>query len=371
MFTSMTITCPHFSEVVIFGWLVFLSHFVHESQARAYFVFGDSVVDIGNNNYLFTRARANSPPYGIDHPTHRATGRFSNGLNLADIVGEKIGAKPLLPYLSPELLGERLLTGANFASAGVGILNDTGIQFGEILRIGTQLDLFEEYQEKVSALTGKDRAQRLVNQAATLIVLGGNDFINNYYLVPFSFRSRQYAIPEYVQHLIQEYQKILMRLYELGGRRVIVTGIGPIGCVPGILARRSTRGECVAELQQAAASFNTQLATMIRALNKKLGSETFVAAQAFNMKMNLISNPQAFGFKSSNEACCGQGPFNGRGLCTARSNLCSSRDLHVFWDQYHPSERAARLIAEQMMSGSDKYMSPMNLSTIIELDSRI
>jgi len=45
------------------------------------------------------------------------------------IVGKGIGSEPTLPYLSPELYGERLLVGANFASAGIGILNDTGIQF--------------------------------------------------------------------------------------------------------------------------------------------------------------------------------------------------------------------------------------------------
>jgi hypothetical protein len=44
-------------------------------------------------------------------------------------IGEKIGSEPTLPYLSPELDGERLLVGANFASAGIGILNDTGVQF--------------------------------------------------------------------------------------------------------------------------------------------------------------------------------------------------------------------------------------------------
>ena len=43
--------------------------------------------------------------------------------------GEHLGAEPVLPYLSPELRGAKLLVGANFASAGVGILNDTGIQF--------------------------------------------------------------------------------------------------------------------------------------------------------------------------------------------------------------------------------------------------
>lgn len=46
-----------------------------------------------------------------------------------DILGEKMGMEPTMPYLSPLLKGEKLLVGANFASAGVGILNDTGIQF--------------------------------------------------------------------------------------------------------------------------------------------------------------------------------------------------------------------------------------------------
>jgi len=44
-------------------------------------------------------------------------------------LGEKIGSEATLPYLSPQLNGEKLLVGANFASAGVGILNDTGFQF--------------------------------------------------------------------------------------------------------------------------------------------------------------------------------------------------------------------------------------------------
>lgn len=54
--------------------------------ARAFFVFGDSLVDNGNNNYLATTARADSPPYGIDYPTHQPTGRFSNGRNIPDFI---------------------------------------------------------------------------------------------------------------------------------------------------------------------------------------------------------------------------------------------------------------------------------------------
>ncbi|THG21437.1 hypothetical protein TEA_001055 [Camellia sinensis var. sinensis] len=57
-----------------------------QAEARAFFVFGDSLVDSGNNDYLATTARADNPPYGIDYPTHRPTGRFSNGLNIPDIL---------------------------------------------------------------------------------------------------------------------------------------------------------------------------------------------------------------------------------------------------------------------------------------------
>ena len=45
------------------------------------------------------------------------------------MIGEELGYEPPLPYLSPALTGKKLLGGANFGSAGIGILPDTGIQF--------------------------------------------------------------------------------------------------------------------------------------------------------------------------------------------------------------------------------------------------
>ncbi|XWS36527.1 hypothetical protein CRYUN_Cryun20dG0092400 [Craigia yunnanensis] len=341
-----------------------------QAEARAFFVFGDSLVDNGNNNYLATTARADSPPYGIDYPNHRPTGRFSNGLNLPDIISEQIGSEPTLPYLSPELRGQKLLVGANFASAGVGILNDTGIQFANIIRMFRQFEYFQEYQRRITEIVGQEQAQRLVNRALVLMTLGGNDFVNNYFLVPYSARSRQFSLPDYCRYLISEYRKILLRLYKLGGRRVLVTGTGPLGCVPAELAMRSRNGECVPEIQQAAAIFNPLLVQLIQQLNSQLGSDVFISANAFSMNMNFISNPQRFGFVTSKVACCGQGPYNGLGLCTRLSNLCPDRRVYAFWDGFHPSERANRLIVQQFMIGSTKYMNPMNLSTIMAMDSR-
>ncbi|VFQ92645.1 unnamed protein product [Cuscuta campestris] len=340
------------------------------AEARAFIVFGDSLVDNGNNNYLATTARADSPPYGVDYPTRRPTGRFSNGLNLPDIICERLGLAVVEPYLSPALTGERLLDGANFASAGVGILNDTGFQFLNIIRIGTQLQYFQQYQQRVSQLVGEEGTRQLVNEALVLITLGGNDFVNNYYLVPFSARSRQFSLPDYVRYLISEYRKVLQRIYDLGGRRVLVTGTGPIGCAPSELAQRSPTGACAVELQRAAALFNPQLRQMIADLNAQLGSNVFIAANTYQMNIDFITNPAAYGFVTSQIACCGQGPFNGIGLCTPVSNLCPDRSVFAFWDGFHPTEKANRIIVDQILAGTSEYMSPMNLSTVMALDSR-
>jgi hypothetical protein len=79
-----------------------------------------------------------------------------------------------------------------------------------IIRIGDQLQYFREYQRKLRALIGEEQATQRVNQALVLITLGGNDFVNNYYLVPMSVRSRQYALPDYVRFIVSEYRKILL-----------------------------------------------------------------------------------------------------------------------------------------------------------------
>ncbi|KAL3520590.1 hypothetical protein ACH5RR_018739 [Cinchona calisaya] len=350
--------------------LVLGSAKIPQVEGRAFFVFGDSLVDNGNNNYLTTTARADGPPYGIDFPTHRPTGRFSNGYNIPDLIGQYYGLELVLPYLSPELSGNKLLGGANFASAGVGILNDTGIQFVNIIRIYTQIDYFLEYQKRLSDQIGAENAKKLVKESLVLITLGGNDFVNNYYLIPYSPRSRQFTLPNYCTFLISEYRKILQRLHEVGGaRRVIVTGTGPLGCVPAELATRGKDGECSLELQLAASTFNPKLTEMLIGLNKELGSDIFVAANTNQAHMDFISNPGGFGFETSKIACCGQGPYNGIGLCTAFSNLCSNREKYVFWDAFHPTERANKLIVQQLVNGSTFYMNPMNLSTIKILDS--
>lgn len=52
----------------------------------ALFIFGDSLIDNGNNNNLASFAKANYLPYGIDFDGG-PTGRFSNGYTMVDEIG--------------------------------------------------------------------------------------------------------------------------------------------------------------------------------------------------------------------------------------------------------------------------------------------
>lgn len=60
----------------------------NESSIPAMYVLGDSLVDVGNNNYLrLSVDKADFSHNGIDFPTG-PTGRFSNGKNTADFIGK-------------------------------------------------------------------------------------------------------------------------------------------------------------------------------------------------------------------------------------------------------------------------------------------
>ncbi|XP_020522580.1 GDSL esterase/lipase 5-like isoform X2 [Amborella trichopoda] len=91
-----------------------------------FFVFGDSTVDTGTNKYLnFTKeSGANFFPYGENAAEFfgKPTGRFSDGKVVTDFIAELANLPLIPPYLKPHA---DLSYGANFASAGAGILEAT------------------------------------------------------------------------------------------------------------------------------------------------------------------------------------------------------------------------------------------------------
>ncbi|KAI4381022.1 hypothetical protein MLD38_007140 [Melastoma candidum] len=93
-------------------------------SAASLFIFGDSFLDAGNNNYINTTTldQANFWPYGETFFCF-PTGRFSDGRLPSDFIAEFAGLPLILPYLQPGAHEWRF--GANFASAGAGALVGT------------------------------------------------------------------------------------------------------------------------------------------------------------------------------------------------------------------------------------------------------
>ncbi|XP_057758372.1 GDSL esterase/lipase At2g03980-like isoform X3 [Arachis stenosperma] len=105
--------------------IAFATKSEESKQIPALYVFGDSLVDSGNNHYVPGEDPQNYFPYGIDFGT--PTGRCTNGKTVADFLAIYLG----LPF-APAYLGlsrskrKRIVTtGINYASAGSGILPDT------------------------------------------------------------------------------------------------------------------------------------------------------------------------------------------------------------------------------------------------------
>lgn len=89
MTMKMSSPVPASAAVMVLLWVAATTTAVTgQALVPGVMIFGDSVVDAGNNNRLATLVRADFPPYGRDFPaTHAPTGRFCNGKLATDYTG--------------------------------------------------------------------------------------------------------------------------------------------------------------------------------------------------------------------------------------------------------------------------------------------
>ncbi|KAH0680663.1 hypothetical protein KY284_021748 [Solanum tuberosum] len=311
----------------------------------AVIVFGDSIVDTGNNNGLKTIGKVNYPPYGKDFMGGKPTGRFSNGKVPPDLIVEELGIKELLPaYLDPTLQAEDLITGVNFASGGAGYDPLTS-EIANVISLSGQLEMFKEYIVKLKEIVGEDRKNKILANSLYILVIGSNDITNTYFSTPL--RKSYYDISSYADILLNYGSSFLKDLHELGARRIGVFGIPPIGCLP---SQRTLKGgdkrQCVDYLNQAAQLFNSKLAADLSSLGNKLPNSRLVYVDIYNLPLDVINNPQKYGFKIADKGCCGTGQIEVAELCRF---ACSSDSDYVFWDSFHLTEKAYRLLVHKIL----------------------
>ncbi|KAL4585761.1 hypothetical protein LXL04_010386 [Taraxacum kok-saghyz] len=320
-----------------------------QPQVPCYFIFGDSLVDNGNNNGLVTQAKANYPPYGIDFP-QGTTGRFTNGLTIADIIGELLGFVNFIPPYA-NVTNQQISTGVNYGSGSAGIRDESGSQLGDRVTFNRQLLNHATIITRLSLLQrNKTFTNEYVKKCIYITVIGNNDYINNY-LMPNNYpTSSIYTTDQYAEVLARQYSKQLTTLYKLGARKIAVFGLGQIGCTPAEISMFGTDGRpCVDSINDAVNRLNIRLKPLVDELNSNFSDARFTF-----INLTSISAPPE-GVTLPTEPCC---QLRADGQCVPNSIPCPNREATIFYDGFHTTEIANRAVATRTYNA----LSPMDAS---------
>ncbi|KAK9281883.1 hypothetical protein L1049_004790 [Liquidambar formosana] len=340
------------------------AHSKHKEKHAPLFVFGDSLFDPGNNQYLngSMPRGSTSLPYGETYFKH-PTGRLSDGRLVPDFIAEFAKLPITTPYLRPG--AHRFTDGANFASAGAGVLVDT---HPGTINLRMQLSYFKEVEKSLRQKLGDVEARKMLMRAVYLISMGGNDYFSFSLKYPNASQSYQ---QEYVGIVIGNLTEVLKDIYSLGGRKIAFQNAGPLGCLPAMKAMNPKLGSSCAEEPSALAQLhNKALAVVLKKLESQLPGFKYSIFDYFNSLSERVHNPSKYGFKEGEAACCGSGAYRGSN-CGGKGGseayeLCSNPREYVWFDGGHTTERANLQLAQLLWSGVPNVTGPYNLKQLFE-----
>lgn len=328
----------------------------------AYFVLGDSLADVGTNNYLPNPIfRANFPPYGETY-FHKPTGRFTNGRNIVDFLALKLGLPFAPPFLQPNA---SFAQGVNFASGGSGLLDTTNPN-GSV-PISVQLKQYASVIAGLQKDLGADGAKTLISKSIFLVVSGSNDIS-----VVFTSSSQISNYTQYIELVLEAYQNTLLELYASGARKAISIGLEPSGCSPLFRANNPTNpGECISAALSLAIAFNGGLKQLVTGLHEAIPDFNIVYANRYDIATAIIADDKDFGITNVTSGCCGAGLLNTVQCGTPvkpplEQSLCRRPFKYLYWDFIHPTDHATNIAFKKFWSG-DNWTSPINFEALARL----
>ncbi|XVF48828.1 hypothetical protein PTKIN_Ptkin03bG0219700 [Pterospermum kingtungense] len=324
-------------------------------KGSALFIFGDSTVDPGNNNYINTipENRAAYKPYGQNGFFAEPTGRFSDGRVIVDYIAEYAKLPLIPPFSQPSA---DYTSGVNFASGGAGVLPETS--HGLVIDLPTQLKNFEEVQKSLVEKLGESETKELIAEAVYFISIGSNDYMGGYLGNP---KMQESYLPEtYVGMVIGNLTQAIQVLYERAARKFGFLSLSPLGCLPALRALnfKDNEGKCLEAASALAQAHNSALKAVLAGLEQVLPGFKYCNSNFYDWLDDRINNPSKYGFKDGVNACCGTGPYGGVYTCGGTKNvkdyqLCDNADDHVWWDSFHPTERIHEQFAKSLWSSTE------------------
>ncbi|KAJ4725113.1 GDSL esterase/lipase [Melia azedarach] len=349
--------------LLFLGLSMSFSSFSQAQMVPAIFAFGDSLIDVGNNNYLpVSIVKANFPHNGVDFSTKKPTGRFSNGKNAADFLSEKVGLPTSPPYLSlkSNKNNASFLTGVSFASGGAGIFNGSDQALHQSLPLTKQVSSYVTIHGDLVQQLGSS-AEQYFSKSLFAIVIGSNDIFGYF----GSSDLRKKSTPQqYVDLMATTLKGQLKILYAHGARKFVFAGLGLIGCAPSQRVKNQTE-ECNEEVNYWSAKYNEALKSALQELKSELKGMAYSYFETYTVMQDIIQNPAARGFTEVKSACCGLGKLKAKIPCVPVSTYCPNRSNHVFWDLYHPTEAIARIFVDTILDGPSQYTFPINVRHLV------
>lgn len=332
-----------------------------------FFIFGDSYVDAGNNNYINTTSdfQANFPPYGESF-FQIPTGRFTDGRNIPDFLGEYANLPLLPPYLDPQ--NDLYDYGANFASGGGGALALSHQE--QAIGLQTQLKFFKKVEKSLRKKLGNARSQSFLSNSVFLFNFGGNDYLNPFDISYDIFKTIE-AQEQYVNMVIGNITTAIKEVYKYGGRKFGLLAVPPLGYMPSSRLKKSA--QFFEEASSIARIHNKLLPIALEKLSKQLKGFKYTVADVHTLLLQRILNPSKYGFKIVDTACCGSDEFRGVYNCGRKFGAlpfthCENLEDHMFFDSFHPTQKVFKQLAEEFWSGDAEIVKPLNFKQLFQYE---
>ncbi|EFJ31843.1 hypothetical protein SELMODRAFT_408115 [Selaginella moellendorffii] len=331
------------------------------------FVFGDSALDGGQNTYIpGSKIVSAIPPYGKTYFS-KPTGRWTDGRTIADFLAQALGLPLLPPFLEP---GANFSSGVNFASAGAGLLDETNAHQG-VISMKQQLRQFRNVTNEYKKEKGVEFTNQLLRNSVALFSMGANDIAN---AVPSSFL---------FQEMIQAYSSAIQEIYNYGIKHIIILLAPPIGCTPNLRAVSAqsrntnlTPEGCIGIINTFVDSYNTKLLNLAVKLHNDYRDLNIATLNPSPIILNVLRNPQKYGFKEAEKACCGGGPFNAAEFCGDADKhdwkpdhknkytkfICNNPEDYLYFDSNHFTEAGYWFVMKNFWHGSYNIARPSNLN---------
>ena len=264
-----------------------------------YFVFGDSLSDVGN---LFTATGGAQPaaPY--------ANGQFSNGPVWAQGLATNLGLAPLTPALSG---------GTDFAFGGAITASAASIPFSVgVPNLNDQVGLF------LSAVGGTAPSSALYS-----VWIGANDVLG------ILASADPNAFTDTLSAAHSEAAAI-GALASSGALNILVPLMPDLGKTPRLLAAGLPASLGATALSQ---TYNSTLITDLAAITGIPGLDITIL-DTFSLIDTVAADPASYGLSDTTDACY-VGPYTGGGT------VCATPSDYLFWDSIHPSAGGHAIIA--------------------------